>query len=185
MKNSLRIGVAALMAVALLVSAGVSAASDSSVSTTGTDEFVQAKALIDQGVSCSQLSTDQLERLGDYYMEQMMPGPAHKNMEQILGGEGSESLKQMHILMARRWYCGDAVGMGMMGMMGGVYGPGMMGGNIGSSTASPYGMMGRGWSGSYGMMGAGYGWGGGLVSVLVIILLIAGIAASLKYLFKK
>ena len=113
-------------------------------------------------------------------MEQMHPGEQHELMDKMMGGEGSESLRQAHIFMARRWYCGDAVGMGMMGMMmggnvgmgGGVMGSGMMGG----------GMMGSGMvdSGVAGMMT-----GSGTTQILIWIFLITGIVALRKYLFKK
>ena len=144
------------------------------------DQWSKAKEIIESGVSCDELSKDQLELLGDYYMEQMHPGEQHELMDKMMGGEGSESLRQAHIFMARRWYCGDAVGMGMMGMMmggnvgmgGGVMGSGMMGG----------GMMGSGMvdSGVAGMMT-----GSGTTQILIWIFLITGIVALGKYLFKK
>jgi len=85
--------------------------------------FTETKQLIDSGISCDKLSDEQLEVMGDYYMEQMHPGEAHELMDEMMGGEGSESLKQMHIQMAKRFYCdGSFNGMksgGMMNMMGG------------------------------------------------------------------
>src|SRR3989344_9572160 len=97
-------------------------------------DFTEIKSLIDSGVSCIQLTNEQLEAIGDYYMEQMHPGEAHEIMDNMMGGEGSESLKQVHINMARRLYCNENVyigyGMmgsgGMMGMMN-MMGGGMMG----------------------------------------------------------
>ena len=97
-------------------------------------DFTETKRLIDSGISCNNLTNEQLEEMGDYYMEQMHPGEAHELMDNMMGGEGSESLKQVHINMARRLYCDENVyigyGMmgsgGMMGMMNGV-GGGMMG----------------------------------------------------------
>ena len=99
--------------------------------------FNETKQLIDSGISCDKLTDEQLEAMGDYYMEQMHPGEAHEMMDQMMGGEGSDSLKQMHIQMAKRLYCNEYVGgmmgsggmMGMMNMMGGYYngyGSGMM-----------------------------------------------------------
>ncbi len=95
--------------------------------------FSEEEGLIDSGVECSKLSDEQLELLGDYYMEQMHPGGAHEIMDNMMGGEGSESLKQVHINMAKRLYCNENIyvgygmmsgGMGMMntGMMGYPYG---------------------------------------------------------------
>ena len=123
-----------LLVMALLLAVLVPAAlADSN------ESFAAAQALIAQQVPCDNLSQEQLEGIGDYYMEQMHPGVAHEAMDAMMGGEGSESLKQMHIAMAERFYCGDygsanARGYGMMGggMMDGdgAYGCGMMGGGM-------------------------------------------------------
>jgi len=95
--------------------------------------FAETKQLIDSGISCDKLTDEQLESIGDYYMEQMHPGEAHEMMDQMMGGEGSESLRQVHINMAKRLYCNENVG----GMMGG----GMMGMMMGNNTTGS-GMMG-------------------------------------------
>jgi uncharacterized membrane protein len=96
-------------------------------------DFDETKQLIDSDIGCDKLTDEQLESIGDYYMEQMHPGEAHEIMDNMMGGEGSESLRQAHINMAKRLYCNEDVG-GMMGggmmnmMMGGnMMGPGMMG----------------------------------------------------------
>ena len=94
-------------------------------------EFEEGKKLVDSGMSCDNLTDEQLEAIGEYYMEQMHPGEAHELMDEMMGGEGSENLKQVHIQMAKRLYCNENAGgmmgsggmMGMMNMMGG----GMMG----------------------------------------------------------
>src|SRR3989338_697642 len=80
-------------------------------------DFGETKQLIDSGISCDKLTDEQLESIGDYYMEQMHPGEAHEMMDQMMGGEGSESLRQVHINMAKRLYCNENVyiGYGMMG----------------------------------------------------------------------
>ena len=87
--------------------------------------FTETEKLIDSRVSCSNLTNEQLESIGDYYMEQMHPGEAHEYMDKMMGGEGSESLKQVHINIARRVYCNENIGMGSMmggyGMMGNYY----------------------------------------------------------------
>lgn len=100
-------------------------------------EFNEAKRLIDSKVSCNKLTDEQLEIIGDYFMEQMHPGEAHEVMDKMMGGEGSESLRQMHIAIAKRIYCNDlsgTVNYGMMGMMmkGGMMN--MMGTNFGYGT---------------------------------------------------
>jgi len=84
--------------------------------------FAETKQLIDSGIGCDKLTDEQLEAIGDYYMEQMHPGEAHEMMDKMMGGEGSESLRQAHINMAKKLYCNEDIGemMGsgnMMGMM--------------------------------------------------------------------
>ena len=106
-------------------------------------DFTQTKKLIDSGISCNKLTNEQLEEIGDYYMEQMHPGESHELMDNMMGGEGSESLKQVHINMAKRLYCNENVyiGYGMMGSGGmmNVMGRGMMGSYPASYDYSDYG----------------------------------------------
>ena len=121
-------------------------------------EIEEGKNLVESKISCDKLSNEQLEAIGDYYMEQMHPGKAHEIMDNLMGGEGSESLKQVHINMAKRLYCNENVyiGYGMMGS-GGVMN-----------------MMMRGNMMNYGMMG-NYGYGFGywnFINILYVILLI-------------
>ena len=106
-------------------------------------EIEEGKKLVESKISCDKLSNEQLESIGDYYMEQMHPGEAHEIMDNMMGGEGSESLKQVHINMARRLYCNDNVyiGYGMMGSGGmmNMMGRGMMGSYPASYAYSNYG----------------------------------------------
>src|SRR3989344_4635386 len=83
-------------------------------------EIEEGKNLVESKISCNKLSNEQLESIGDYYMEQMHPGKAHEIMDNMMGGEGSESLKQVHINIAKRLYCNENVyiGYGMMGSGG-------------------------------------------------------------------
>jgi hypothetical protein len=94
----------------------------------GNHDFKETEKLIEQKISCSQLTEEQLEHIGDYYMEQMHPGEAHEAMDEMMGGEGSESLRQVHINMGKAFYCGEhgAMSGNMMDMMMGRSG-GMMG----------------------------------------------------------
>ena len=108
--------------------------------------FAEIKSLIDSRVICSELTNEQLEEIGDYYMEQMHPGEAHEIMDNMMGGEGSQSLKQVHINMARRLYCNENVyiGYGIMGSGGmtgmmNMIGGGMMGNYQPYSPYSNYG----------------------------------------------
>ena len=64
--------------------------------------LAETKQIIDSGITCDKLTDEQLETIGEYYMEQMHPGEAHELMDEMMGGEGSDSLKQMHIQMAKR-----------------------------------------------------------------------------------
>ena len=116
--------------------------------------FEEGKMLTDSEIACDKLSDEQLEAIGEYYMELMHPGEAHELMDEMMGGEGSASLKQVHINMAQQFYCEKDIN-GMMSVMkGGMMGSGgmmnmmnMMGGEMMA------GMMGSG------MMGYGFGWG--------------------------
>jgi len=117
------------------------------------ESFEEGRKLVDSGINCDKLTDEQLEVMGDYYMEQMHPGESHELMDEMMGGEGSESLKQVHIQMARNIYCGESgnmVGGGMMNMM--------MGNN----------MMGSGITGNYYNSYNVFGW---IFMVLVIIVL--------------
>ena len=110
------------------------------------DEFAEAKKIIDAKTPCVQLTESQLEGLGDYFMEQMHPGQAHEAMDKMMGGEGSQSLRLMHIAIAKRIYCNevtDAANYGMMGTTIGLNYRGMMnlvlGNNLGYGTMGNYG----------------------------------------------
>lgn len=136
-------------------------------------DFSEAKKLIDAKTPCDKLTEKQLELIGDYLMEQIHPGESHELMDKMMGGEGSESLRSMHVAMARRGYCNDTTGMGNYGMMGMMMGKGMMNSNFGK-TGYNYGgltnmpmanMMG------YGMMGQGYDYWN-FVNFLSIVLII-------------
>jgi len=135
-------------------------------------DFNETKQLIDSGISCDKLTDEQLESIGDYYMEQMHPGEAHEMMDQMMGGEGSESLRQVHINMAKRLYCNEDVG----GMMGG----GMMNIMMGNN------MMGSGGMTGYGMMGgypAYYGYNS-LLGILWLVFLVGAIALIIWLIYK-
>ena len=91
----------------------------------------KAKLIIDSNVPCENLTKEDLEIIGDYYMEQMHPGEQHEMMDAMMGGEGSESLKNAHIAMAERIYCAkvspnytrssSGFGMGPMGYASPMY----------------------------------------------------------------
>lgn len=149
------------------------------------EKFAEAKKIIDAETPCSALSETQLEALGDYLMEQMHPGEAHETMDKMMGGEGSESLRFMHISMAQRLYCNDVGSAANYGMMG----YGMMNtlgkidyGGMRNMMAYNFG---------YGMMGQSYGYWG-LINFLyvalvigLVILVYLWIAKLWKEIFKK
>src|SRR3989338_7887947 len=103
MKQSLII----MLAIALMA-AGVSAHEGMS------PEMEMAEQLINSKTQCSELTDEQIEMIGDYYMEQMHPGETHELMDEQIGGEGSEALRQMHIGMGRAMHCGEQEAMPKM-----------------------------------------------------------------------
>ena len=80
-------------------------------------------------LNCSQITNDQFEELGDAVMESIHPGEAHEYMDRMMGGEGSESLRQAHINMGRSFLgCWSGYDSGPFMMMGGYQiMPGMFG----------------------------------------------------------
>jgi len=150
---------------------------------TTNNEFAEAKQIISSQIPCQQLSDSQLEKIGDYIMEETAPGSTHTQMDEMMGGEGSESLKQAHIFMARRWYCADATGYGMMGMMNGSW-------QQATNRSNPISNF-QPTAKYQTMMGAYYQNGNWLFTwmvvlhVLAAIFLIVGIAAFIKYITKK
>jgi uncharacterized membrane protein len=136
--------------------------------------FDETKQLIDSGISCDKLTDEQLEAMGDYYMEQMHPGEAHELMDEMMGGEGSDNLKQMHIQMAKRLYCNEDVG----GMMGGGM---MMGGNM--MTSGGMNMMGTNMMG--GSSGGSSWWLWSIVGMLFWLALLVALILLIVWLYKK
>lgn len=131
-------------------------------SNSAVSEEVKGKEILqklqDKQLSCQNLSSDDFEKLGEYFMGQMA-GNSHesmnKMMERTTGKEGEE---QMHIVIGKRLSGCDTERKG--------------GGNP---------MMGQGWGG---MMS---GWGGfgilGWLSMLIFwVLLILGVVALIRYL---
>lgn len=68
-------------------------------------------------IACSKISNEDFETLGDAMMEKMVGNhELHEQMDTMMGGEGSASLKQMHIIMGSNWL-GCTRDMPMMGLM--------------------------------------------------------------------
>jgi len=126
------------------------------------NEIEEGRKLVESGVSCDELSDEQLEAIGEYYMEQMHPGEAHETMHKMMGiKEDTEYHEQFHINFAERMYCGDYVGCPMMETVLT---------NYSTNVVRSRGMMGRGMMGNSGgmmmpmMMGGRNMMGGGMLS---------------------
>jgi hypothetical protein len=137
-------------------------------------QHIDAKTKID----CSKVTDEQLDNIGDVYMGVMFPSKEqHEAMDNMMGGEGSASLRQAHINMGRSFMgCWSDYNSGpaYMPMMGG-----MMGGY-------QNGMMNNGYAG-FNMMGGllgGNNWSILITNFLVWILIILAIAAVIKWLKK-
>jgi len=153
------------------------------VSVSAMEDFSEAKQLIDAKVPCEDLDQAQMESVGDYVMEQMNPGEAHETMDAMMGGEGSESLRLMHIHLAEQWYCTGALeDMQFYDAAGNWIGGGMMGDTesqlaVGYNGTHPRGgMMAYGMMGGYdgiGMMGGQWLWYGLLWGALAAFIFAA------------
>ena len=138
------------------------------------ENFTETKELIDSKIDCNELNNEQLEEIGDYYMEQMHPGEAHEIMHKMMGGEDSETVRQMHIQMAKSIYCGESGSMmSMMNMMTNDMQSGMMGGMM------------NGIYRSYGNYNAGFVFLNWMTYILIIALIIATIYWLIKTADKK
>ncbi len=135
-------------------------------------------------LDCAKVTDGQYEKLGDAYMEAVHPGQVHTYMEQMMGGEGSATLRQAHINMGRSYlgcwsnYSATPLTMPMMGSIGMMFVPS-------SNSASGWGMMGRGFGLGWNMMSGGYAWFGWITMILVWVLLVLGIIALARWLRKK
>lgn len=130
--------------------------------------------------SCSDLSTDDFERIGEYVMGRMAGSTAaHEQMDELMTTMmGARSLERMHVFMGRRFSgCGGGTVpgglggmMGMMGMMGGGFGSGAQGLGLGSMGS----MMGSSGVNS----DHGDGWGGAAIVMTVLLGLLVAVAAG-------
>jgi hypothetical protein len=139
------------------------------------ETFDATEEIIMDKIPCERLTLDQLEDLGDYYMEQMHPGELHEVMDERMGGEGSASLRQVHINMGKAFYCGEhgVMSRGMMNMMmnrdGLMAGQGMMGSSsLGNNMMDSY------------RVNYGYFWIFWILIIVVLILLIVWLIKQLQ-----
>src|SRR3989344_1551237 len=174
-----KIIISILTVVAVLtIGASVSAQTPSNTNQTAQEE-ASGKVIYDNlqinKVSCSNLSDNDFELLGDYYMGQMM-GSSHSAMDNLMTQRiGEDNNRLMHIALGKRFSNCDSSasfpsqGVGFLPMMG------MMGNwssydNNGSYTQPNNfnSMMGNYFGNS--MMGFGYGYGAGWLGMIFMII---------------
>lgn len=137
-----------------------------SVETVIQDILNQQNVSTVQELNLSKISDDNWERLGDAVMELQHPGQAHEVMDRMMGGEGSESLRQMHIKMGQA-YLG-------YGSSNSSYGSGMMGGGMTPLRQGYERQVGFGSMMGYSVNSGIYGVVGGLTWIALITFLVAG-----------
>lgn len=120
-------------------------------------------------INPDEVSQAKLEELGDSVMEAMIGNPdTHEQMDIRLGGDGSASLAAFHTRLGYNYLVGYPNG--MMSLMT----SGMMGSNgSGDGDYDWNGMMGNNnYRGNNGMMGY-VGWGGMLIGLIGVLVLLA------------
>ena len=123
-------------------------------------------------INCANVTDDQFEKLGDAYMGAGITEQQHAAMEQMMGGEGSATLKQAHINMGRSGLgCWASYNSNpwVMPMMGGSVPP--------YDQLRPSGPM---MSGYYGA----YAWAPMITMMLLWLVLLLGAAVLAMKLFK-
>lgn len=131
-------------------------------------------------ISCQQLTNENYEKLGEYFMGQSLESierhAAINNMMQSMMGEQGE--EQMHIAMGKRLSnCDPAASIPPSGSR---FMPMFL-----PQEGGVVGMMGWGYGPMSGWMGAGYGIAGLILMVLFWVLVIVGIIALIRYLTPK
>jgi uncharacterized membrane protein len=130
----------------------------------------------DSRIDPDRVSNEHLEELGEAVMDIMHPNEReHELMDEMMGGEGSESLEYMHRMMGYR-YLSSGFRSPVLPMMGGRMGMGMMGG----VPTTGWGMH-HGWGrGNYGvipgrMMGGFWGFYTWRIIMWIILLGVIGV----------
>lgn len=190
--NSIKRGgfivIALLVTAVPLAASAASSAEHSRPVSEVIEEIKAAQGVVDQTeVDCQAVSDGQLEELGEAVMQAMAgSSEQHEIMDNMMGGEGSESLRAMHMAMGQR-YLGCAQGtFGTMGMTPlrpsgyeGQVGSMMRGlrGGDGFMMGNFYGPWGMGGIGGIGML---LFWGLVLVGVVLLVKWLAGLPGGNK-----
>jgi len=126
-----------------------------------------------QQLKCPKVSNDQFEKIGDAWMDVRIGNEAaHERMDQMLGGEGSQSLTNAHIQMGENYLGCNTNGTQYNWM------PMMLDYQNTASKGGGFPMM--GWGYGYGNGGNGFGWGfGALGLILWLVVLIDFILAGI------
>lgn len=141
-------------------------------------EQAQGVTAADQ-INPDKVSQAKLEELGDSVMEAMIGNTkTHDQMDIRLGGDGSASLTAFHTRLGYNYLVGYPNG--MMSLMT----SGMMGSNGSDGTYDWNGMMGNNNFRNNGMMGY-IGWGGMLIGLFGLLLLLAVLLFVIKAVSRK
>lgn len=126
-------------------------------------------------ISCDAVTDNQFDELGDAVMQAKIgDDEAHEVMDNMMGGEGSESLRSMHIAMGQRYLgCAQSQSdsMGMIPLRQGFAGHG------GTDRRGGDGFMMSNFYGPWGMAGMG-----GIGMLLFWVIVIVGIVLLVKWL---
>lgn len=126
-----------------------------------------------QDLDCSEVTDEDFESVGEAVMETIHPGDVHEAMDERMGGEGSESLREAHINMGENY-------LGCQSESGTRFG--MMGRNYDSQKGGRFGMMGWGYGAN--MMGASNLGGFGIFATLVWIVVLVDLVLLGIWLWK-
>ncbi len=156
-------------------------ATSTQMSASDTQAIAEGQALYGQlqakQISCSQLTEDNYDQLGEYFMQQVT-GSGHAAMDAMIGSMmGEQGDIAMHVAWGERYSGCDANaalpgGWSTPGGNNNYYGMPMMG-NYGNYGYGPYGMMGYGYGGS---------WLGWIFMILFWVLLVIGLIVLIRWL---